>query len=111
MIPDRAVCVADPVDEYLLRMRRQPFVDPEREIRIAMLAEAFSNLRIWRAVRVPKPSVQVELVRLEAWFADPNAAWPFSCVALCEALHLDVGLVRRAAATAALCPTARRRAV
>ena len=86
--------VVDPVDEHALRVRVPAFVDPERDIRFAVLTEAIRDLHTWRTARDLTPALRRELERLERWFRDPDMAWPFGCAALCEALHLDAQWVR-----------------
>jgi hypothetical protein len=77
------------------QFRLQPKTDaflPAKRLMVAVLERAFSEYETctartdWRGRR--------QFAEVEEWFASDDTGWPFSFVAICEALGLDVPSVR-----------------
>jgi len=65
---------------------------PAKRIMVAVLERALGEYETY-AARTDWPGRR-QFAEVEAWFASDDTGWPFSFVALCEALGLDVPSVR-----------------
>ncbi len=61
---------------------------PAKRLMVAVLERALGEYELYAARTDGRGRRQ--LAEVEAWFASDEARWPFSFVAICEALDLDV---------------------
>ena len=78
-------------EQFRLQAKTDAFL-PAKRLMVAVLERALGEYETsaartdWRGRR--------QFAEVEAWFASDNTGWPFSFVAICEALSLDVPSVR-----------------
>ena len=91
MQPRVVVVEAELLAWQLVRPRPDAFL-PEKRLMVAVLAVALAEYQkyaaatdVWKRRR---------FTEVEAWFASEETRWPFSFVAICEALGLDVSSIR-----------------
>ena len=78
-------------EQFRLQAKTDAFL-PAKRLMVAVLERALGEYETsaartdWRGRR--------QFAEVEAWFASDNTDWPFSFVAICEALSLDVPSVR-----------------
>ena len=67
---------------------------PAKRLMVAVLAVALMDHQKYTAV--DDPTGRRRFAAIEAWFASNDTRWPFSFVAICEKLGLDVPSIRAA---------------
>ncbi len=71
---------------------RSRAISPERALALAVLWQAFLDLRKHRfAARRRQQRLYVEAYR---WVASDSRSWPYSFASLCDLLEMDAGAVR-----------------
>src|SRR5713226_1256226 len=91
----RVVAAAE--DELLPSQLAPPKSDaflPAKRLMVAVLAVALMDHQKYAAARDPKE--RRRFAEIKAWFMSDDTGWPFSFVAICEKLSLDVPSIRAA---------------
>ena len=78
-------------EQFRLQAKTDAFL-PAKRLMVAVLERALGEYELYAARTDGRGRRQ--LAEVEAWFASDEVRWPFSFVAICEALGLDVPFVR-----------------
>src|SRR5262245_29185063 len=86
----------DLLGAWIARSPYPPEMRPERRLMLAVLEQAFEDLRLDRRnLRARGRYRGTRILPAEAWFAHSSSAWPFSFERLCDHLGLDAPSIRR----------------
>ncbi len=88
--------------QFLLQPKPDAF-SPAKRLMVAVLAAAVNEYEQY--VAATNPVGRRRFAEVEGWFASDDTRWPFSFVAICRALDLEVSSVRAGLLTCRAQPT------
>ncbi len=88
--------------QFLLQPKPDAFL-PAKRLMVAVLTAAMNEYEHYVAAK--NPLGRRRFAEVEGWFASDDTRWPFSFVAICGALDLDVASIRAGLRTCRAQPT------